>query len=63
VSAFLSDDGKVDAARVNRFVEAAVANYLLRKASKQVHEATAHLSDEDVAALVQESVDWARAQR
>ncbi len=63
VREFLSDSQKVDAAAVNRFVEAAVGNYLLRKASKRVHAATAHLSEEDLEDFVNESIEWARLQK
>jgi len=63
VRRFLADSQEVDAAAVERFVEAAVDNYLLREVSKRVHAATAHLSEEEMEDFVNESIEWARRQR
>jgi hypothetical protein len=63
VRGFLADSQEVDAAAIDRFVEAAVNNYLLRKASEQVHAATAHLSEKELEEVVNESLEWARQQR
>jgi len=63
VRAFISDSGRADTDAINRFVEAAVSNYLLRKATKQLHAATAHISEEDLSEMVEEALDWARSQK
>jgi hypothetical protein len=63
VRGFLADSQQVDAAAVDRFVEAAVNNYLLREVSKQIQAATAHLSEEEIEELVDESLAWARQQK
>jgi hypothetical protein len=63
VRAFLSESQKVDAAAIDSFVEAAVSNYLIRRASKLVHAATQHLSEEELADFVSESMEWARLQK
>lgn len=63
VRGFLADSQEVDAAAIERFVEAAVNNYLLREVSKQIHAATAHLSEEEIEELVDESLAWARQQK
>ena len=60
---FLSTSGKVNSAAVERFVEAAVSNYLLRQTTKELHAATAHIPEEDLADWIQESIDLARAER
>ena len=60
---FLSTSGKVNSAAIDRFIEAAVSNYLIRQSTKELHAATAHIPEEDLASRIQESIDLARAER
>ncbi len=57
---FLSISGKVNSVAIDRFIEAAVSNYLIRQSTKELHAATAHIPEEDLADWVQESMDLAR---
>jgi hypothetical protein len=67
VRGFLADSQEVDAAAVERFVEAAVNNYLLREASKQVQEAMAphiaHLSENELMSEIDTVLAEVRSQR
>ena len=60
---FLSLSGKVNSAAIDRFLEAAVSNYLIRQSTKELHAATAHIPEEDLADWIQESIDAVRAER
>jgi hypothetical protein len=60
---FLSTSGTVNSAAIDRFVEAAVSNYLIRQSTKELHAATARIPEEDLADWIQESIDLARAER
>lgn len=67
VREFLSDSQQANAADVDRFIEAAANNYLLRKASKRVQEQmaphTAHLTEEEVMAEIDQVLQEVRAGR
>ena len=60
---FLTVSGKVNSAAIDRFIEAAVSNYLIRKSTKELHAATAHIPEEDLADWIQESIDAVRSER
>jgi hypothetical protein len=67
VRGFLSDSQDVDAAAIERFVETAVNNYLLREASRQAQEAMAphiaHLSEDELTAEIDTVLAEVRSQR
>jgi uncharacterized membrane protein YheB (UPF0754 family) len=67
VREFLTDSKEPSAADVERFIEAAVNNYLLRKASNRVEEQMAphiaHLTEEERMAEIEDLLKEVRAGR
>jgi hypothetical protein len=63
IGEFLSISGKVNLAAIDRFIEAAVSNYLIRQSTKELHAATAHIPEEDLADWAKGTIDLARAER
>ena len=61
--ALLADAGETDPAAMDRFVSLAIQDRIFEEAARQAKAATAHLSEEEIAAMVDEAVVWARAQK
>ena len=57
---FLASHGGGRKGDLSRFVEEAVRARILELTAEQVKSANAHLSEADLTALVDESVEWAR---
>lgn len=60
VRMFLAAQGGGRKGDLSRFIEEAVRAYLLEQAVEQAKAASADLSEQDIADLVDEAVQWAR---
>jgi hypothetical protein len=60
---FLADEGEDSAVAVERFVDEAIHERILNETRRLILAETAKLSEEELDALVDESLEWARAQR
>jgi hypothetical protein len=57
---FLANHGGGRKGDLSRFVEEAVRTHILELTVDQAKAANAHLSEQDLSAIVEEAVEWAR---
>lgn len=57
---FLANKGGGRKGDLSRFVEEAVRSHILELTVDQVKEANLHISEADLSAIVEESIEWAR---
>jgi len=57
---FLASQGKGKKGDLSKFIEEAVRTQILDLTVQRAKSATAHMSEAEVLALVDEAVDWAR---
>lgn len=57
---FLASRGGGRKGDLSRFIEEAVRSYILELTAEQVKSANADVSEEDLASIVDEALDWAR---
>ncbi len=60
---FLADEGDDSAAAVERFVDEAIHERILSETRRQIHAVTSQLSEQELEAIIDESLEWARAQK
>jgi len=60
VRMFLAEQGGGRKGDLSRLVVEAVQDYLFDRTLKQIKAANAHLSEDEVSAMVDEALDWAR---
>jgi hypothetical protein len=60
---FLVDSNGQDIRTVERFVLDAVNDYLFQEAARSAKAATAHLSEEEIMAMVDEALEEVRSQK
>ena len=60
VRMFLASQGGGRKGDLSRFIEQAVRAYIFERAVDQAKAANAHVSEADLAAIVDEAVQWAR---
>jgi len=57
---FLAGEGRARRGELSRFVEDAVRRRILQLEAEAAKRETAHLSEAEIAAAVDEALDWAR---
>lgn len=57
---FLASQGGGKKGDLSRFIEQAVQAHILELSAEQVKSANAHVAEADLAAMVDEALDWAR---
>jgi hypothetical protein len=60
VRMFLAAQGGGRKGDLSRFIEEAVRSYIFERTVEQAKAANAHISEEDLTAIVDEAVQWAR---
>ncbi|TAK73999.1 MAG: methionine repressor-like protein [Gammaproteobacteria bacterium] len=57
---FLASQGGGKKGDLSRFIEEAVRTHILELTADQTKAANANISEEDLAAIVEEAIEWAR---
>ena len=58
---FLASQGAGRKGDLSRFIEDAVRSHILELSAEEAKEANANLAEADLAAMVDEALDWAKA--
>jgi hypothetical protein len=57
---FLANQGGGKKGDLSRFVEEAVRTHILELTAEQVKAANTHINEDDLSAIVEEAIEWAR---